>query len=256
MSIQRLAYAGTIFGIFLTLNNIKKNYDFNKVFSYEDPIQPPYTVSVIAPAWHEPDDLLRISLSSLKHQTVVQHYPKLFEFIFVGCEGVNLNIPAELGYRILCAPRGKLNARHVGIMNANGDIIVSVDCDSYYPPNWLNLVLQPFHDDDVVGVTTTTWQGELENFVSILKLITYANRMSGRGSAFLKRAYIEIGGFDLDIDQLNLTALVNEEEFFFRQRLERVGKVVLVDAPVIHLGGKTVGRGLRTYPRGKHSYVL
>jgi glycosyltransferase involved in cell wall biosynthesis len=184
----------------------------------------------------------------------VQHYPDLFEFIFVGCEGVDLNIPASLGYKILCAPRSKLYARHTGIVNSKGDIIVSVDCDCFYPPNWLNLVLQPFHDADVVGVSTTTWQGNWEYFVSLLKLAEYSNRMSGRGSAFLKAAYFRTGGFNLGINQRDIKTLLYEEEVNFKQRLERVGRVVLVDAPMIHLGG-TARRGLHVYPRGKSAYA-
>jgi cellulose synthase/poly-beta-1,6-N-acetylglucosamine synthase-like glycosyltransferase len=225
-----------------------------EVYKYEKPTRPPYRVSVLAPGWHEPDELLETSLSSLKNQTVVYKYPELFEFIFIGCEGVNLNIPKVYGYRILCAPRGKLNARHAGIQASQGDIIVSADCDCFYPPNWLNLILKPFNDSSVVGVSATTWQGLLEYGVALLKLVEYSDRMSGRGSAFLKRAYYETGGFNLDIDQRDIMTLLYEEEVYFKKRLEQVGKVVLVDAPMIHLGG-TAKRGLRGYPRGKSSYA-
>jgi glycosyltransferase involved in cell wall biosynthesis len=190
----------------------------------------------------------------LKKQSVVQKYPELFEFIFVGCEGVNVDIPSKYGYSIYCAPRGKLNARHIGIMNSHNDIIVSVDCDCYYPPNWLNLMLRPFYDGSVVGTTSTTWQGQWEHLTALLKLAEYSNRMSGRGSAFLKDAYFASGSFNFNIDQRDIRALLMEEEVEFRKRLERIGKVVLVDAPVIHLGGRAK-RGLRGYPRGKSSYA-
>ena len=186
-------------GSFLTANTLSAYSSLRRVYKYEEPTRPPRTVSIVAPGWHEPSVLLDISLSSLKQQSVVQRYPELFEFIFVGCEGVDLDIPAKYGYRILCAPRGKLYARHTGIMNAQGEIIVAVDCDSFYPPNWLNLMLKPFHDPNVVGVTSTTWQGGLEPLIALPKLVEYSDRMSGRGSAFLKDAYIKTDVFKLNI---------------------------------------------------------
>jgi cellulose synthase/poly-beta-1,6-N-acetylglucosamine synthase-like glycosyltransferase len=249
-----LAGLGLLTGSFLAANAFSAHHSLKRVYAYERPTRPPYSVSVIAPGWHEPDKLLETSLSSLKQQSVVQEFPELFDFTFVGCEGANLNIPTNYGYRVLCAPRGKLNARHVGIMNAHGDLIVSVDCDSYYPPNWLNLMLKPFNDRSVVGTSSTTWQERWEYLTALLKLGEYSNRMSGRGSAFLKSAYIATGGFNLNIDQRDILTLLMEEEVGFKKRLERVGKVVLVDAPVIHLGG-TSKRGLRGYPRGKGSYA-
>jgi len=241
---------GLIAGSYLALNSITAAESYRRVHSREKPIKPPSTVSVIVPAWREPPELLEKSLSSLKEQTVVKYYPELFEFIFVGCEGVDLRIPFNYGFKILCTPRGKLRARHIGICSAAGDIIVAVDADSYYPPNWLNLMLRPFHDSDVIATTSTTWQGPLEMFVALPKLLIFNNKMSGRGSAFYKWAYFAVGGFDLNADERyletrDINILIAEEEINFKRKLEKIGKVVLVDAPVVHLGVKP-GRGLRS----------
>jgi len=59
-----------------------------------------------------------------------------------------------------------------------------------------------------------------------------------------------VGGFDLSADDRYLETgdtniIVEEEEISFRRRLEALGRVVLVDAPVIHLG-VTRSRGLRS----------
>jgi len=248
---SRLLALGLAVGAYLTTNTVISLESLRRVNSYEEPVKPPRTVSIVVPAWHEPDELLEVSLSSLRSQTVVRRYPELFSFVFVGCEGVNLSIPLKYGFRILCSPRGKLRARHLGICNAEGDIIVAVDADTYYPPNWLNLILKPFHDLSVVATTSTTWQGPLEVLVALPKFTVYSNKMSGRGSAFYKWAYFAVGGFDLSVDDKYLETrdtniLVEEEEVGFKRRLEKVGKVVLVDAPVIHLGGKP-GRGLRSW---------
>ncbi|MFP3257071.1 MAG: glycosyltransferase family 2 protein [Candidatus Nanopusillus acidilobi] len=250
MSMRKWLLAmGLMAGGYVTENSIVALESYKRISNPGEPIKPPSTVSVVVPAWHEPDDLLEISLSSLRKQTVVQWYPELFDFIFVGCEGTNLNIPYKYGYRVLCSPRGKLRARHLGIVNATGDIVVAVDADSFYPPGWLDLMLRPFHDTGVVATTSTTWQGNLEPLVALPKLLVYDNRISGRGSAFRRWAYFVLGGFDLSVDDRYLETgdtniLVEEEEIGFKRRLEVLGKVILVDAPVIHLGG-TLPRGLR-----------
>jgi len=242
-------------GGYLSTNAVTAHSNLKRVYSYEEPVQPPYIVSIIAPGWHEPDEFLESALSSLKQQNIVQRYPEQFEFIFVGCEGVSLQIPARLGYKILCAPQGKLTARHLGITSAVGGIIVAVDCDSIYPPNWLNLMLKPYVEEKgVVATTSTKWNGALEPLIALPKKLYYATRMTGRGSTFLKSAYFAVGGFNLNVDQRDIATLMSEEEIGFKKKLEKLGKVVLVDAPVIHLGEGIVSRGLHTYLRGKRSY--
>jgi len=245
-----LPVLGLIVGGHLTANSAAALESYRRVSSPGEPVRPPSAVSVVVPAWHEPDELLETSLSSLRGQTVAQRYPELFDFIFVGCEGVDLSIPSEYGYRVLCAPRGKLRARHLGISGAAGEIVVAADADSLYPPGWLDLMLRPFHDPGVVATTSTTWQGPMEPLVALPKLLVYGDRMSGRGSAFRRWAYFATGGFDLGADDRYLETgdtdvLVEEEEVGFRRRLEALGRVVLVDAPVIHLGG-ALPRGLRS----------
>ena len=246
--------AGTIG--YISANSISAYSSFTHVFRYEEPVKPPCVVSVVAPGWFEPDRFLQTSLGSLRRQTVVQRYPEVFDFIFVGCEGVNLQIPAKLGYRILCAPQGKLTARHLGNLAAEGDIIVAVDTDAVYPPNWLNLMLKPYVEEKgVVATTSTKWNGALEPLIALPKKLYYASRMTGRGSTFLKEAYFKVGGFNLNINQRSLEAMMAEEEVGFKKKLEQLGKVVLVDAPVIHLGEGVEKRGLHTYPRGKRVYA-
>jgi glycosyltransferase involved in cell wall biosynthesis len=237
---------------YLSMNAFASLSAWERVNRVEEPVKPPRRVSIVVPGWNEPSELLEVSLSSLRNQAVAEAYPELFDYVFVGCEGVDLSIPEKYGYRILCAPRGKLRARHLGIQHSAGDIIVAADSDSYYGPNWLNLVLQPFHDPGVVGVAAPTWQGVLEPLVHGLSALYYSSRLSGRGSAFLKEAYYRVGGFNLAVDDLydetgDTSVLVLEEEVSFAERLRRIGRVVYVDAPVLHLGW-THGRGLYSHP--------
>jgi len=234
--------------VYVGVNTVSALSAWDRVFSLEPPEKPMHRVSVIVPAWHESDHLLYASLSSLRSQTVAQAYPDFFDFVFVGCDGVNLSIPRRLGFRVLCASKGKLRARHLGIEASEGEIIVASDADSFYPPNWLNLILRPFYQPDVVAVSTPTWFGALEPFVQVPKNLHYSKRLSGRASAFLKKAYYLSGGFNLSADDVyektrDTKVLVEEEELRFFDRLRRFGKIVFVNAPVIHLGHKT-GRGL------------
>ena len=255
LAVSELRGVATALSLYGFLNSLGSSASWRRVFDSDYPVSPPPgRVSVVVPGWCEPPWLLWTSLSSLRSQRVVAEYPSLFEYIFVGCTGVDLDIPRSLGYRILCAPRGKLNARHLGTLHSTGDIIVAADADSYYPPNWLTLLLEPFSDPGVVATTTPTWQGWLEPAVYYLKLLVYANKMSGRGSAYRREAYFKTGGFNLAVDQSNIRELQLEEEILFHRRLTEAGRVVYVDAPVIHLGG-AARRGLRAYPRGKRTYA-
>ncbi len=197
---------------------------------------PPTLVSVIIPAWKEPRRYLEVSLSSLRDQNIVRRYPSFFEYIFVGCEGIDIEFVSRYVDKVLCAPRGKLYARHLGIQHSKGDIVVAVDADAYYPPNTLNLLLEPFHDPTVVAATAPTDQGVFEPFAHVFFTLYYSNRMSGRCSAFRKSAYYAIGGFNLAINQRNIAELIHEEEIFFKQRLEKLGRVEYVPAMVYHVG--------------------
>jgi len=221
----------------------------NGVFNEDDEIfEPISTVSIIAPGWYESDKNLEISLSSIANQNIIKAYPEYFELIFIGCVNVNESIPLEYGFKIICSPKGKLIARHTGILNAEGYIIVAVDCDTYYPPNWLNLMLKPYHEyDNVVATTCNTWQGILEPLLHNAIVFAYTTRISGRGSTFLKDAYFKVGGFNTNIDHSDIREIVREEEIGFRIRLQKIGKVVTVDAPIFHMGGVDENRGLRIY---------
>jgi len=237
---------------FVGLNSLLASLGKITAFNANAPVvRPPGKVSIIVPVWNEPEEFVMAALQSLHNQNIVRAYPYLFEFIIV--DGVPYVNKLRKYGKVIHAPPGKLVARDKAIRTATGDIIVSVDADCIYPVNWLNQVLAPFHDAGVVGVSTTSrWLGPLEVVFHIPKRIFYSNVMSGRGSAFRRDAYFKIGGFNTKRKYLSIDELQLEEEVGFMQRLKQVGKVVLVDAPVIHLGGvKMEGRGLRSHNPGE-----
>lgn len=194
--------------------------------------KPPHT-SIIIPTLNEEAYILN-TLSSLENQNIRLHYPQQFEVIVVDSESTDRTRQlAEKHAQILTCPIGKLTARHKGILNAKGKIIIGVDADTFYPPNYLNLVLRHFKNPNVVGVSSPRLFGRDANPLLNTGGIWHAiwdgmrgRRMPGSNSAFLKTAYYKVGGFNLTINQQNSTEMVAEEEYAFPNRLRRLGTVV------------------------------
>jgi len=214
-----------------------------RAFTAKAPPKPPKTATVAVTVWNEPQALVVQCLNSIRSQTSLASYPEMFEVIVVDGPGAEHAYP--YADKVFHAQRGKLNARHLAFQAAKGEVVVFVDADVILPPNSLHLILEPFRDPRVVAVTSTTDQGALEPFIHLPSYIVWAGKLTGRFCAVRRDAYFKAGGFNLNIPQDNLKALYHEEEFAFMRRLERVGKVVLRDVPVIHLGGR--GRGLHRY---------
>ncbi len=216
-------------------------------------VEPPMQVTVIVPVYREPEWFLEATLRSLVSQTVYIDYNDKVEIWVVGTEGEELpGIVDNYADKVLYAPRGKLRARDKAIRLAPDGIIASVDADCIYPPTWLASHIAWYYEPDVVATTGPTDLDAFEYIASALKHFWYASKMNGRNSTFLKRAYIETGGFNLAYDDVYLQTrdtniLMQEEEFNFMERLEKIGRVVYVERPVvIHLGYSMLeGRGLR-----------
>jgi cellulose synthase/poly-beta-1,6-N-acetylglucosamine synthase-like glycosyltransferase len=212
---------------------------------------PPAKATVAVCCYREPRELLELSLGSLTSQDIVRLYPEMFELLVVTSGGCDEGTALRLGFSVVRAPRGKLMSRDIATRLASGEIIVSADADTFYPPGWLSRVLEPFRDPAVVGVAVPSIEGGAplrELFFGLWKHIVYRGKVLGRGSAYRKWAYLAAGGFNTEADRLYLETgdihvLVYEEEVGFKERLERVGRVIYVNAPVIHMGPPS-SRGL------------
>jgi cellulose synthase/poly-beta-1,6-N-acetylglucosamine synthase-like glycosyltransferase len=238
-----LKTASLLFGLYTTLNTLTYAYSRKQAFNVEKPPKPPKTATVTVTVWNEPKSLVTQCFNSIHAQTALIYYPEMFEVIAVNGAGIEYTIP--YADRILHAKRGKLNARHLAFQEAKGEIVVFVDADTMLPPASLSLILEPFSHSQVVAVTSTTDQGLKETFFHLPSLVFWWNhKLTGRFCAIRKDAYFKAGGFNLNIPQQNIKALQYEEEFAFMRRLEQIGKVVLRDIPVIHLG--TGNRGLHS----------
>lgn len=191
-------------------------------------------VSIVLPAYREPCDLLKLSLESLHNQDFLRK--NNVEFILVDGEPCHEKLKDLYDIHIK-APLGKLRARHMGILNASGDIIVSVDADTYYPPNWLSAMLLPYKDPSVVMTIChpTAYDPPMEAFIHIFSHLHSLFLASGRGSTFRKEAYFRLGGFPLHMTFRDTKDMQLVEEYGLRIAMAELGKVVYVPVVVYHL---------------------
>jgi glycosyltransferase involved in cell wall biosynthesis len=208
-------------------------YMTSLVFRRDFPVYAPAgKVSVVICAFNE-EATVGNALASLRGQNVVLAFPDFFEFILVDSYSSDRTVEVAKPYVdvVVIAERGKLNARHVGVLNASGDIVVAVDADCVFPPNFLNLLLRHFKDRRVVAVGGPRLVAEF-NLVG-LGYVWKAffdwvrrDRLPGSNSAFRRWAYFKSGGFNLAVNQFSRAELVREEEHEFARRLSRFGKIV------------------------------
>jgi glycosyltransferase involved in cell wall biosynthesis len=239
--------AALLFGLYTTLNTLAYGFARWRAYSTQRPPVPPKTATIAVTIWNEPKSLVIQCLNSIKSQTALIYYPQMFEIIAVNGLGIEHAYPYV--DKVLYAEWGKLNAKHLAFLEARGEVVVFVDADVLLPPASLSLILEPFRDPTVVAVASSTDMGLLESFVHLPSLFFWWNiKLTGRFCAVRRDAYFMTGGFNLNIPQQNRELLIAEEEFVFRRELEKIGKVVLVDIPVIQLH--------HPEPRGLQSYAV
>lgn len=221
--------------------------------------KPVDTVSIIIPSFNE-EMFIKKAVTSIKGQSIIHEYPEYFETILVdsGSSDNTVNIAEPYVDKVITTNiRGKLTARNLATEHAMGNIIVSVDSDAYYPPFWLNTLLEPFnntesqsYDPTIVGVVGSTYDPYIpsiptlvRNFAEILdRKVIHPVQMVGRNSAYWKHHFYNIGRFNEYINQMNIKEMLQEEEQGFGLKLSEIGKVVYkLNANCVHFGGKKIG---------------
>jgi len=237
---SKLLVYGGLFGL-TTLTAYKALT--SKVNDETAEVHEPPSTSIILCTLNE-EGFIENALKSLENQNILRDYPESFERVVVdsNSDDDTVAIAEDYGWTVLQAPRGKLNARHLGVEKAKGQVIVGVDADSLYGINWLNLLLRHFKNSRVVGVIGPRIgnpeegiiQAGISVWLSLIDLGPIAGfRMPGQNCAFRKEAYYKVGGFNLDIDQTNMHEMVREEEIRFPWKLRQIGIVVVdVEATV------------------------
>jgi len=115
-------------------------------FSPENPL-----VSVVIPAWNEENNIYR-TLSSLASTTTT----KDVEIIVINNNSTDgtQQVLDRLGVRSFLQPvQGTPHARQLGLEKARGHYHLCADSDTFYPPKWIDLMVEPMlTDSSITGV--------------------------------------------------------------------------------------------------------
>ena len=239
----------------LTVNGfIEREMDNPHLETYK-PID---TVSIVIPAYNE-ERFIKRTLQSIRGQSILSEYPEYFEIILANNNSTDNTVNIAEPYVdivVNVSKKGKLYARNQGILASKGNIIVAADADIYYPPFWLNTLLEPFnnvssfqyqpnisssgsiYNPNIPGIPTPVYN--ISQYIN--KTLIDRTNMSGANSAFWKHNYYNIGKFDESINQMNIKEMHKAEEINFGKQLSQLGKVVFkLNAKCVHLGGERTG---------------
>ena len=225
----------------------------NEMENYDTDIQPPIdSVSIIMPSYNE-ESFVETAVLSIKDQSIIYNYPEYFEFILTDSQSKDKTVELAKPYvdKIISAPRGKLTARNLATNQSKGNIIVSVDADTFYPHHWLNTLLKPFSNPkykNIVGVNGSTIDrsiigvpSSIRNIIELVDKMMYPYKLLGRNSAYYKHSYYMVGRFDENINQFNMQEMLKEEELGFGNRMSKIGTVIYkMNASCVHLGGQKI----------------
>ncbi|MCP4109526.1 MAG: glycosyltransferase [Desulfobacteraceae bacterium] len=142
---------------------------------------------------------------------------------------------------------GPASARNHGVEKASGEIVLFTDDDCIAEPDWLENMLTPFEDSDVVGTKGTylTNQKELiARFVQIeyeekydeLSKHQYIDFLDTYSAAFRRKIFLDNSGYDTSFS----TASVEDQEFSFRLANMGYKMVFAPKAKVWHTHVKTI----------------
>lgn len=125
------------------LSNLKARI---KIFSSEEP-----DVSVVIPAWNEENNIYR-AVSSI----AANHTSFKVEILVINNNSTDgtQKVLETLGIRNFFQPKqGITFARQLGLEMARGKYHLCADCDTFYPPNWINQMIWPMQKNKkFVGV--------------------------------------------------------------------------------------------------------
>ena len=108
-------------------------------------------VSVVIPVWNEADNIFR-TLSSLANSITKEEV----ELIVINNNSTDKTqlVLDELGVRNFFEPKqGTSHARQCGLDNAKGKYHLCADADTFYPPQWIDLMIKPMiKNNNITGV--------------------------------------------------------------------------------------------------------
>lgn len=183
--------------------------------------------SVVVPAYNE-EAFLADTLRSLRHQD----YRGSYEIVVVDNNSTDATaeIARSFGVRVVSETEpGVCQARQRGLTEAQGEIVISVDADTLYPPGWLSRIDAAFRSrGGVVGVggpcryrDAPWWIGGFTTALFGLVALVYRSTgwlgyVTATNTAFVKSAF---DGYDLHLSQ-------GGDELDVLRRLRKRGRMV------------------------------
>jgi rSAM/selenodomain-associated transferase 2 len=200
----------------------------------------PRTISAVIPTLNEAHSLAGTV-------TRLNAIPEICEIIVAdgGSNDGTEKVAAELGCRVISAPRGRGRQMRQGAAPAGGDVVMLVHADTWLPPNAGAAALEVFRERDVVA--GGFWK-EFRDAPLLVRGCRFKNwlrfelgrRIMGDQAMFIRRDVLEkIGG---------VPDVVLMEEFELCRSLWKVGRMKLASATVTTSARRFQKRGvLRTY---------
>jgi glycosyltransferase involved in cell wall biosynthesis len=183
--------------------------------------------SVVVPAYNE-EAFLPETLRSLRHQ----NYPGTYEIIVVDNNSTDATaeIARSFGVRVVDEPApGVCQARQRGLVEAVGEVVISVDADTIYPPDWLARIDASFASrPGVVGVAgpcryrdAPWWIGGFTSLLfglvtTVYQLTGWLGYVTATNTAFRKSAF---DSYDLNLSQ-------GGDELDLLRRLRKRGRLI------------------------------
>lgn len=211
---------------------------------HESPKNP--RISVVIPAYNE-GEFIEPTLKSLLNQTY-----KDFEIIVVDNNSTDNTgeVAKRFGARVIVEKKpGVAAARNAGFVAARGEIVASTDADSVVSENWVEEIARAYDEDKTLvgfGGLNALYSGPVTAraagrflfpiFWKIDKVLSGGWNMAGFNMSVLKKAFMEIGGFNTDLKMA--------EDIDLAEKLRNVGKLKIDTNFLVFSSGRRYKDGL------------
>jgi glycosyltransferase involved in cell wall biosynthesis len=199
-------------------------------------------VSVIVPVYNS-EKTLDSCLDALQNQTVPASF---FEVIVVddgssdGSQNIKHLFPQF--HFLSIEHQGPSAARNYGVQNASGEIILFTDADCVPCVDWIEKMVAPFEQGNIVGVKGAYLnhqhsliarfvQAEYESKYDHMKKEKYIDFIDTYSAGYRRDEFLKHGGFDTSFS----TSSVEDQEFSFRMAKAGHQMVFVPQARVVHL---------------------
>jgi glycosyltransferase involved in cell wall biosynthesis len=205
-------------------------------------MRPSPSISVVIPA-HQAESTIDRCLKGLEQQTVPRQSYEVLVVDDGSYDGTRARVLDHAHVCLLSQSRaGPAVARNLGLQKARGDIVLFTDADCQPVPDWIERMVEPFHDVLVAGVKGA-YLGSQREIVARFAQIEYEDRydrMARRefidfvdtyAAGYRRDILLACGGFDPGF----ATVSVEDQELSFRLAEQGLKLVFVPQARVYHL---------------------